>query len=71
LDIRIIIRIHELIEAELTGSPKDLAAKLNISERTVYNYLDYMRVELSAPIIYNNQKRNYCYERECGLRFRG
>jgi len=30
-----------------------------------------MRVELSAPIIYNNQKRNYCYERECGLRFNG
>ncbi len=71
LDIRIIIRIHELIKAELTGSPKDLSVKLDISERTVYNYLEYMKIELNAPIVYNSQKRNYCYERECKLCFNG
>lgn len=71
LDIRIIIRLHELIEAELTGSPKDLSTKLNISERTVYNYLEFMKVELNAPITYNSQKRNYCYERKCKLWFKG
>lgn len=70
LDIRIIIKIHELIEVELTGSPKDFAEKINVSERTVYNYLEYMKTELQAPIQYNASKKSYCYDGECGLRFR-
>lgn len=70
LDIRIIIKIHELIKFELTGSPKDFAEKISVSERTIYNYLEYMKTELHAPIVYNNSKKSYCYDGECGLRFR-
>ena len=71
LDIRIIIKIHELIEVELTGSPKDFAKKINVSERTIYNYLEFMKAELQAPIVYNGSKKSYCYDGECRLRFKG
>ncbi len=56
---------------EQTGSPKELSNKLGVSERTIYNYISYMKVELNAPIIYDNQKGNYMYERVCLLVFKG
>ena len=70
MDIRIIIKIHELIKFELTGSPKDFAEKISVSERTIYNYLEFMKTELHAPIVYNSSKKSYCYDGECKLRFR-
>lgn len=70
MDIRTIIKIHELIEVELTGSPRDFAKKINVSERTIYNYLEFMKAELQAPIVYNGSKKSYCYDGECRLRFR-
>jgi transcriptional antiterminator len=71
MDIRIIKKIHEFIMKEQTGSPKELSNKLGVSERTIYNYISYMKVELNAPIIYDNQKGNYMYERVCLLVFKG
>jgi hypothetical protein len=70
MDIRVVIKIHELIEVELTGSPKEFADKINVSERTIYNYLEFMKVELQAPIVYNGSKKSYCYDGECGLKFK-
>ncbi len=71
MDIRIIIRIHELITTKQTGTPKELAEKLELSERTVYNYVAYMREELQAPIVYDLILSSYCYDSECGLNFKG
>jgi len=71
MDIRVIIRIHELITIKQTGTPKELAEKLELSERTVYNYVAYTREELNAPIIYNSALANYSYEEECQLSFNG
>lgn len=71
MDIRIIKKLHEYIITERTGSPKVLANKLGVSERTVYSYISYMKMEMNAPIIYDNQKGNYMYERECLLAFEG
>lgn len=70
MDIRIIIKINELIHTERTGSPNDLASKLELSIRTVYNYLEFMKTELNAPIQYNNSKKSYCYESDCGFKFK-
>ncbi len=69
MDIRIIIRLNELIEAEQTGSPKELASKLNISIRTVHNYIAFMKKEMKAPIVYNYQRLSYVYENECEFNF--
>ncbi len=69
MDIRIIIRLNELIAAEQTGSPKELASKLNISIRSVYNYIAFMKKEMKAPIVYNYQRLSYVYENECEFNF--
>lgn len=71
LDIRIIIKLDELLKAERTGNPKELSYKLGISERTVFNYISFMKTELNAPIIFNTQLKNYCYDRDCELCFKG
>ena len=71
MDIRIIIKIHDFILTEQTGSPNELSCKLGVSERTIYNYISYMKVEMNAPIIYDNQKGNYMYDRICLLVFKG
>jgi DNA-binding CsgD family transcriptional regulator len=71
MDIRIIKRIHEILITEQSGIPKELASKLGISERTVYNYISYMKKEMNAPIFFDNHKGNYCYKRICELNFRG
>jgi transcriptional antiterminator len=71
MDIRIIKKLHDFIITERTGNPKELANKLGISERTVYSYISYMKKEMNAPIIYDNQKGNYLYNRLCLLTFKG
>jgi len=71
MDVRIIKKLHDYIITERTGSPKELANKLGISERTVYSYISFMKVEMKAPIVFDNQKRNYLYERQCELSFEG
>lgn len=71
LDIRIIIKLHELIRAERTGTPNELSEKLGLSVRTVFNYLSFMKSELEAPISFNSHTRNYYYYRFCELCFKG
>lgn len=71
MDIRVIKKLHELIKTERTGSPKELCIKLGISERTVYNYISFMKNELNAPIKYRSNKDSYCYLGKCELRFDG
>ena len=71
MDIRIIKRLHEFLLTEQSGTPDELADKLGISVRTVYNYISYMKTEMSAPIIYDNQKGNYYYNRICQFCFEG
>jgi transcriptional antiterminator len=71
MDIHIIIRSHKLLLAERTGGLKELALKLALSERSVYNYIGFMKTELNAPIIYQVQKGSYYYERVCEFNFDG
>ena len=69
LDIRIIIRLDNLITMEMTGSPKELASKFSISERSIYNYISFMRRELNAPIKYDNQRISYIYTNDWEFKF--
>ena len=69
MDIRIIKKIHSKILTDSTGSPKKLAVKLNVSERTIYSYINFMRQDLKAPIIYNRIKGTYQYETNCNINF--
>ena len=69
MDIRIIIRIHDCIKNSWTGTPKQLSEKLGVSERTLYNYIFFMKNDLKAPIEFCKVKRGYMYKGECSLKF--
>lgn len=69
MDIRIIIRIDILISKEMTGSPKKLASKIGITERSVYNYIAFMKNEMKAPIVYDYSKVSYIYKEEWDFKF--
>jgi predicted transcriptional regulator len=71
LDIRIIIRLNELIANEQTGRPRDLASKLGITERSVYNYISFMKKEMKAPILYHPNRLSYIYNDDCDFKFNG
>jgi len=48
MNILIIKKIHSMILSKSTGKPKELALKLNVSERTIYNYIHFMRKDLKS-----------------------
>lgn len=56
-------RIDYLIRIKGTGTPVQLAEKLGISERTVYEYLNLMK-EFGAPIKFDPYRESYYYEVE-------
>ena len=59
-------QLHRLIEKERTGSPKELARKMNVSERLVYLLLEYLR-DYNAEIRYDRNRRTYYYDEEFKL----
>ena len=61
-------RLHCLIRRRGTGSPKSLAKRLEVSERTVYNLLDIMR-DLGAEITYCRCSKTYYYEEPVEFQF--
>ncbi|MDQ6477418.1 HTH domain-containing protein [Dyadobacter sp. LHD-138] len=56
-------RLHHMIRRKATGSPAELAEKLNLSERATFEYIRVMR-EMGAPIAFCPHRRTYYYERE-------
>jgi hypothetical protein len=54
---------------ECTGKPSALASVLEVSERTVYNYIAFMKEELKASINYCNVKESYYYKEPPGFCF--
>lgn len=53
-------RLHKLIEDETTGTPKELANRLHISERLVYLMIDQLK-DYDAPIAYDRSRKTYYY----------
>ncbi|MBK6836667.1 MAG: HTH domain-containing protein [Bacteroidetes bacterium] len=61
MDVRKIKKINDLIKKR-HGNAKQIAERIEISERTVYKYIAYMKDELKAPIIFNSFKNRYEFE---------
>lgn len=55
-------RMDSLIRRKCTGTPKELAEKLDISERWLYIFLDELKTDLNCPIRYDRKRRSYVYE---------
>jgi hypothetical protein len=59
-------RVDALIKRKGTGTPCELASRLGIGERTVFELLAMMR-EMGGPIYYCAERKSYCYEYEVDL----
>ena len=58
--IALLERVDQLIQLEATGSPKQLAKRLQVSEATVFRIIETMK-GLNAPVCYDFNKRSYVY----------
>ena len=59
-------KMHHLIQAGNTGTPKEFASKLNICESQLYNILDDLK-DKGFPIQYNKRIKSYEYTEFCQL----
>lgn len=55
--------IDNFIRIKGTGTPDQLAHRLGISRRSLFDYLNLMK-EYGAPIKYCSQRQSYYYETE-------
>jgi predicted DNA-binding transcriptional regulator YafY len=53
-------RLHDFIRRKATGTPTELAQKMELSERTIFNLLDELRT-LGASIEYDKFLESYRY----------
>jgi hypothetical protein len=60
--------VDQLIRMRATGAPKDLARRLEVSERTVYNIMENLR-DLGIDLYYCEARRSYCYKGNFRIRF--
>jgi len=59
-------KIHQLIQKRNTGSPNELAQRLKISRRQLYNMIEYLK-EIEAPLIFSRKNNTFYYEYEFDL----
>jgi len=59
-------RIDHLIRIKGTGTPAQLAERLNMSERSIYDYISFMK-DLGCPIKFDSYRESYYYEEEGGF----
>lgn len=53
-------QLHLLIENERTGSPRELAQRMHVSERLVYSLIEQLK-DYDAGICYDRKRRTYYY----------
>lgn len=66
--IQQIERLDELIRRKSTGSPQELANKLNISKRAVFRLMELMK-NLDAQIYFCRERNSYCYKKDVKFEF--
>lgn len=54
--------LDELIQKEATGSPIELAKRLGVSRRMLFNYLSHLATEKNLEIAYCKQSKTYRYQ---------
>ena len=56
-------RLQHYIKRECTGDADELAEKLGVSRRTLFNYLETLRIDRMA-IKFSRYRKTYYYEHE-------
>ncbi len=54
-------RLHQLIRKGSTGTPKQIASRFEISERSVHRLIEKLK-EIDAPIYFDRTINSYCYK---------
>ena len=60
-------QLHQRILQENTGTPKELASFMNISERSLYRLIEKLK-DLNASICYNRVRNTYYYDKDFELK---
>ncbi len=60
------LQLHEALLSEKFPNATDLAAKIEVSPKSVYRDLEFMRSRLKLPIAYDDLKHGYYYTEEVG-----
>lgn len=63
-------RLDKLIQRKATGNYQQLASRLKVAPRTVYNLLEILE-ELGAQIKYCKLRQSYYYSNEINFEFSG
>ncbi len=61
-------QLDQFIRLKASGTPKELAQKMRISERLLYYYLKDLK-EMGAPIYFNRNRSCYCYSEDIKFEF--
>lgn len=61
VDLVVLDRLDGLIRRQSTGTPHELAERLEISRSSLFELILYLREELQAPIQYNKYMQSYIY----------
>ena len=67
-DLLLLERLDHLIRTRATGSPIQLASRLDTSERNIYRLIGRLR-DLGFPIVYDKNRDTYCYEEPVKIEF--
>jgi predicted DNA-binding transcriptional regulator YafY len=54
-------KIHKLIQNKKTCSPNELAHRLKISQRQLYNVIEYLK-EIEVPLVFSRKNNTFYYE---------
>jgi predicted DNA-binding transcriptional regulator YafY len=55
-------RLDRMLQNKSTGTPKELAQKLQLSPSQVYQIIRSLKCDLNAPIYYSRTEQSYCYK---------
>jgi len=64
------LSLDQLIRGKVPGNAEYLAARLGVSRRTFFRLIEYMRVELCAPLFFDTGGNRYAYEFEGRIVYR-
>lgn len=67
MNIKKIKHFIHLVQKERTGNPAEVAKRIEVSERMIYNYVSILKNDFDAPIDYNRYKQSYCFLEEGSL----
>lgn len=66
--ITVMVRLDNLIRRKATGTPDELAARLNVSRTTIHRYITELR-HFGAPVKFCRYRNSYFYEEDFQLKF--